>query len=119
VAVVALSLPLGLCAEPRYVTCAWPFFVLGAVLVMERAIWDPSFKFVFSVLTILYSQFWLPINSAPWTPDYYGGYNSLYFMHQGMFMVMDVLPYILYVIFIAATFLWLRNSLLTNKADHV
>jgi len=115
-AVVAFTLPLGLSTEPRYITCAWPFFVLGAVLAMERTTSSSTFRYVFPALTILYSQFWLPINSAPWTLDYYGGYNTLYFMHQGMFMVMEALPYILYVACFGATFLWLRNSLLTAKA---
>ena len=114
-AIVALSLPLGLCTEPRFITCAWPFFVLGIVLVMEHASMSRSSKYVYSVFTIFYSQFWLPINSAPWTPDHYGGYNSLYFMHHGMFMVMDVMPYIIYVICISATFLWLADSLRTAK----
>jgi hypothetical protein len=104
-------LPLGLSTEPRFITCAWPFFVLGAVLVMERVTMGRQFNFVFSILTIFYSQFWLPINSAPWTLDYYGGYNSLYFMHQGMFMIMDVIPYIFYVIFLGITFMWLRSSM--------
>ena len=110
-AVVALSLPLGLSAEPRFITCAWPFFVLGAVLAMERTTMGRSFKYVFTILTIFYSQFWLPINSAPWTLDYYGGYNSLYFMHQGMFMIMGVIPYIFYVIFLGITFIWLCRSM--------
>jgi hypothetical protein len=114
-AVVALSLPLGLCTEPRFITCAWPFFVLGAVLVMERTAVGARFKLVFSVLTLFFSQFWLPINSAPWSTDYYGGYNSLYFMHQGMFMIMDAIPYTIYVVFIGATFLWLRAAMLVAK----
>lgn len=115
-AVIAISLPLGLCTEPRFITISWPFFVIGAVLVMENSMVRVSFKYAYAVLTLLFSQFWLPINSAPWRLDFYGGYNQLYFMHHGLFMVMGALPYALYVALVLVSLLWLRSSMTTVKA---
>ncbi len=90
VAVIALSLLLALPTEPRFVTSAWPFFMLGTVLLMEKVNVRPSFNYVYATLVFLYSQFWMKINLAPWTGRDSEGLlefpKQLLFMHYGLWM---------------------------------
>jgi hypothetical protein len=90
IAVIGLHLFLGLTGEPRFFTIGWPFFVLAIVQAMESSERKKSFKYVFIILTILYAQFWLRINYAPWlssdTADMFVLPKQLYFMHIGSFM---------------------------------
>lgn len=88
--VIGISLLFGLVGEPRFMTIAWPFLVLGLVLAMERSSTKGTFKYVFVVLTVLYAQFWMKLNLAPW----FGADNEgllefpkqLFFMHYGLWM---------------------------------
>ena len=113
VAVVGLNLPLGLPAEPRYVTFAWPFFVLGAVLTMEGRSKSSSFIYAFAALTILYGQFWMKINLAPWTGDDYANLyefpKQVFFMHYGLWM--NWWAYALQLCVIAVSAFWLRLTM--------
>lgn len=90
VAVVGLSLPLALATEPRFITCAWPFLVFGVVRAMEHTDKKKSFKYVYSALTILFAQFWLKINLAPWSAGDYADLDKFpkqfLFMHYGLWM---------------------------------
>jgi hypothetical protein len=90
VAVIGIHLFLGLFAEPRFITLCWPFFVLGLVRAIESSDKKASFKYVFITLSIVYAQFWLRINYAPWLSsdpaDMYVLPKQLYFMHVGLFM---------------------------------
>ena len=90
VAVVGIHLPLGLLSEGRFVTIAWPFFVLGLVLAMESIKTKESFKYLFAALTILYAQFWLKLNLAPWSSGELDGLfvfpKQLFMMHYGWWM---------------------------------
>ena len=74
--------------ELLIVTIGWPFFVLGAVLVMENRHTKASLKYVFVVLIILYRQFWLKLNSTPRSQEIYGDLlefpPQLYFMHYDL-----------------------------------
>ena len=89
-AIVAISITLGLVNEPRFLTIGWPFLVLGIVLVLEESKTKPAFKYVLLVLTILYAQFWMRLNLSPWMPPDYEGLQDypkqLYFMHYGLWM---------------------------------
>jgi hypothetical protein len=121
VAVIGLNLPLGLVAESRFVTFAWPFFVLGAVLAMESRTKSTAFKFAFAVLTILYAQFWMKINLAPWTgSDYEHLFDfpkQVFFMHYGLWM--NWWSYSLQLCVIVLSVLWLRSTMLPVKAKVV
>jgi len=81
---------LGLACEPRFMTAAWPFIVLVFVLTFETMRTTVSFKYVLSALTVLYAQFWMRFNLAPWSaPDSAGLKDypkQLYFMHYGLWM---------------------------------
>ena len=88
--VAGITLPLGLVTEPRYVLGAWPFLVLALVLALERLKTSKSFMYVFFALSVLYAQFWLKINLAPWTGDDMAGLlefpKQMFFMHYGPWM---------------------------------
>ena len=90
VAIIAISLPLGLIGEPRFITIAWPFFVLGLVLALESSSTKASFKYVLAALTVVYAQFWMKLNLAPWLPQdmaYPLKFpQQVYFMHYGLWM---------------------------------
>lgn len=87
--VIGLSLVLCLVTEPRFITSAWPFFVLGGVLLLEKQS-GRQFLIVFSVLTLLLAQFWFKINVEPWVGPADDNLKSfpkqLYFMHYGLWM---------------------------------
>jgi hypothetical protein len=121
VAVIGLNLPLGLVAESRFVTFAWPFFMLGAVLAMESRTKSTAFKFAFAVLTILYAQFWMKINLAPWTGSDYEHLldfpKQVFFMHYGLWM--NWWSYSLQLCVIVLSVLWLRSTMLPVKAKVV
>lgn len=91
VAVVGMSLPLGLSGEPRQLTLAWPFFVCGAVCAIERMHKGASFKYVYPILAILFGQFWMKFNLAPWPTgnENASGFEfpqQIFFMHYGLSM---------------------------------
>ena len=88
--VVALSLPLGLVAEPRFITLTWPIAVLGLTLTFEDMERRASFKYIFAGLTVDFAQFWMKVNTAPWPkPDEEGLFElpkQIYFMHYGLWL---------------------------------
>ena len=90
VGVIAISLILGLANEPRFLTIGWPFMVLGVVLMLEEFILTKPFKYLLLSLTILYAQFWIRLNYAPWLPPDGEGLldypKQLYYMHYGLWM---------------------------------
>lgn len=90
VAIIGISLPLSLMSEPRFLTVAWPFFVLALVLALERSIVDATFKYILGGFTVLYAQFWMKLNLAPWElPDWAALQDfpkEVYFMHYGLWM---------------------------------
>jgi hypothetical protein len=118
VAVLCFSLPLGLVTEPRYITLAWPFLVLGIVLAMENLKMPISFKYVFTILTILFAQFWMKINLAPWS---HGDSDLLYFPKQVLYMHygywMNWSAYLLQLLVMVVGILLLQKSLLV-KANY-
>ena len=117
-AVVGLTLPLSLVTEPRYITAAWPFMVFGLVLALERSHRRASFKYIFAILTVIYAQFWMKINLAPWPePDYEWLLEfpkQIYFMHYGYWMSWP--SYLIQLPIVILSTLWLRSTMLPVKA---
>ena len=121
--IIGISLPLILVTEPRFITSAWPFFVLGGVLVFEEIKVRDSFKYLFAVMTLLFSQFWLKINIAPWTKEIYDGLGDfpkqLYFMHYGFFMSWPsyLAQFLLVTIFIVVIHFSIRANSIGNTPN--
>jgi len=115
-AVVGMTLPLGLVTEPRFVLGAWPFVVLALVLVLERLRTSRSFMTAFFALSILYAQFWLKLNVAPWTGDDQGGLldfpKQMLFMHYGPWMSWP--SYFIQLPIVILSGLWLRQTLVRD-----
>jgi len=114
VAVIGFSLPLGLANDPRYMIAAWPFFVLGLVLALEAQSGKESiFPLAFVMLTLLYAQFWMKLNLAPWPPGDYDGIadfpKQMLFMHHGRWM--NWWSYSLQLAGIGLSLLWLRHAM--------
>lgn len=90
VAVISITLLLGLAGEPRFFTIGWPFIVFTVVLLLENLAVKASFKYLLLALTVLSAQFWLPLNLVPWVGYDYEGLQDfpkqLYFMHYGLWM---------------------------------
>jgi hypothetical protein len=88
--VVALTLPLALPAEPRFIAVGWPFLVLGAALAIDRTAPRRPFGWTFGLLTVLLAQFWMKLNVGRWGSDDYADLlefpKQLYFMHYGPWM---------------------------------
>ena len=88
--IIVISLILGICNEPRFITLGWPFIVLSMVLSIERTTISRHFKYILILLTILFAQFFLKINYSPWLGGDYAGLlefpKQLYFMHIGAWM---------------------------------
>lgn len=117
VAVIGVSLPFGLVGEPRFLTIAWPFLVLGIVLALENKSTKPSFKYVFALLTVLYAQFWIKLTITPWPePDYAGLQDfpkQLYFMHYGLWM--SWLSYVAQSIALILSIVWLHKTFVKSN----
>lgn len=116
-AAIGIYLPLGLICEPRFLTVAWPFLVVGLVLSFENFVKKPSFKYAFSILTVLFAQFWIRHNLAPWAPPDYSGLleypKQLYFMHYGLWMSWS--SYILQLPILVLSGFWLFKTV--NKSE--
>jgi hypothetical protein len=88
--IMGMCMLLGLVGEPRFLTTAWPFLVLALVLAFENSHTKASFKYVFATLTVVYAQFWMKLNLAPWSGGDYEGLQDypkqVYFMHYGLWM---------------------------------
>lgn len=117
VGVIFLILPLGLATEPRFITFAWPFLVLGAALVLDKLIIRRAFWIAFGILVILFGQFWLKINLAPWPGtdyEYLFEYpKQVLFMHLGMWMGWPA--YLAQTVVITMCTLWLVRLLMSNN----
>jgi hypothetical protein len=89
-AIMGMCMLLGLVGEPRFITIAWPFLVLVLVLAFEKMHVKASFKYAFAALTVLFAQFWMKINLAPWSASPFEGLQDypkqIYFMHLGLWM---------------------------------
>jgi hypothetical protein len=111
--VIGMTLPLGLVTEPRFVLGAWPFAVLGLVLVLERSNTTKLFMYSFFALSVLYAQFWLKLNIAPWTGSDQGGLldfpKQMLFMHYGPWMSWP--SYIIQLPVVILSGFWLRHTL--------
>ncbi|WP_144158596.1 hypothetical protein [Paraburkholderia sp. BCC1885] len=120
VAVLGASIPLGIACEPRFITVAWPFFVLVLVLALERSKATTALKCALAVLTIVFGQFWLQINIMQWLPPDYGGIltfpKQLYFMHYGLWM--SWMSYLLQLPVVVLSAIWLRRTLSKFNAAH-
>lgn len=115
VLVVGMTLLLGLVGEPRFLTIAWPFLVLGLVLALESSSTTTSFKYALTTLTILFAQFWLTINYEPWVLHDNAGLlefpKQLFFMHYGLWM--SSLTYAIQLILLVLGAIWLYKSGMT------
>lgn len=114
VGVVALMLLLGLATEPRFITFGWPFLVLGLALVMDRTEKPAMFKYVLLFLIVVYGQFWMKLNLAPWVGEYNDSEllefpRQVYFMHFGMWM--SWWSYLLQGLAVLLSLFWLRKNL--------
>jgi hypothetical protein len=114
VAIIGISLLLGLVGEPRFLTIGWPFLVLGLVLAMEASSRKASFKFVMTALTVVYAQFWMKLNLAPWLGADYEGLlefpKQLYFMHYGLWM--SWWSYAIQLIALILSAIWLYKTVI-------
>ncbi len=113
---VALSLPLGLANEPRFLTLSWPFCIIGGLFVLRELDVGRRFATLFGALVLLTAQFWLPLNRLPWepigTPPKSDALTTTYFMHYGLWM--EWFPYVAQGICIVVAMLWL-NALMRKK----
>jgi hypothetical protein len=116
VAIIAFSLPLGLAAEARFVTIAWPCCVLVLVRVLEDMKLNESFKWTLLALTVVYSQFWMKINLSPWTGSDTAGLlefpKQMLFMHYGLWMNWTSYLVQLTILFFSA--IWLSKTIKPN-----
>ena len=114
VAIIGISMLLGLIGEPRFLTIGWPFFVLGLVLAIEALHRKPSFKYVFAALTVVYAQFWMKINLAPWSPQDLEGLlefpKQVYFMHYGLWM--SWWSYVIQLTVLVLSAVWLHKTVI-------
>lgn len=119
VAIISTSLLLGVVGEPRFITIAWPFIVLGIVLVFEKSTVKDSFKSVLIILTVLYAQFWMKLNIAPWLPPDQAGLldfpKQLYFMHYGLWM--NWWSYFLQLAAIVLSSMWIHKTVINVGAS--
>lgn len=120
VAIVAMALPLGMVGEPRFITIAWPFLVLGLVLTLEGTKISASFKYALITLTVMLAQFWMKLNLAPWLPPDYEGLlefpKQVYFMHYGLWM--NWWSYSFQFIVLILGVMWLRKSTIMSDEEH-
>jgi hypothetical protein len=111
VAIIGISIPLGLACEPRFITVGWPFFVLGIVMVLERTRFKRGFQFALIALTIAYAQFWMRFNLVPWesSPDPLEYPRQLYYMHYGLWMSWE--SYIIQFSAVIFSAIWLYKNI--------
>lgn len=114
VAILGFSLFLGLVGEPRFMTIAWPFLVLGIVLSLEVSNKKASFRYALTTLTVVYAQFWMRFNLAPWLPPDNAGLQEypkqLYFMHYGLWM--NWWAYIIQFVILILSSIWLHKTVI-------
>ncbi len=113
---VALTLPLMLVTEPRFITFQWPFLTLCTVLAVERRL-NGRFLAGFAATAILFSKFWLPINYAAWVGADDAGIDQfpkqMYFMNLGFWMTWW--PFVVQTAVVIAVAFLMRGAL--SRAD--
>lgn len=111
--ILCIYLTLALIGEPRFLTGGWPFLVFGMVMVLEKSEVRPYFKLLFIFLTILYAQFWVRLNYAPWLGGDFDELESfpkqLYFMHLGLWMAWW--PYLIQMFLLVISAFGLHKSI--------
>jgi hypothetical protein len=104
---------LGLVGEPRFLTTAWPFLVLVFVQAFEKMRVKASFKYAFAFLTVLFAQFWMKINLAPWPASPFEGIQDypkqIYFMHYGLWM--SWWSYCIQLVALILSAMWLHRTM--------
>lgn len=111
VGIVAVTLPLVLVTESRFILGAWPSLVLGLALALDRSGTSKLFGYLFGALTILNTQLWLEFNIAPWEGNDYADLSDfpkqMFFLHYGPWMGWPAYLVQLPLILFAAYLLWI------------
>lgn len=119
VAIIGIALLLGMVGEPRFITITWPFLVLGLVLAIETSSTKASFKYVLTALTVVYAQFWMKLNLAPWSGADYEGLQEfpkqVYFMHYGLWM--SWWSYAIQLIALVLSAIWLHKTVIKVEGN--
>lgn len=84
----AVTLPLVLVTESRFILGAWPSLMSGLALASDRFGTSKLFGYPFGALTILNSQLWLRFNIGPWEGNDYA--NLTEFPKQIFFFITDL-----------------------------
>ncbi|MFT4116879.1 hypothetical protein [Bradyrhizobium sp.] len=109
--VVAITLPLVLVTESRFMLGGWPCLVLGLALALERSGISKPLLYLFAALTILNGQIWLKFNIAPWVGNDYADLTEfpkqMYFLHYGPWMGWPAYLVQLPLVLAAAWLLWI------------
>jgi hypothetical protein len=112
-AIMGMCMLLGLVGEPRFLTTAWPFLVLVFVQAFEKMRVKASFKYAFTFLTVLFAQFWMKINLAPWPASPFEGIQDypkqIYFMHYGLWM--SWWSYCIQLVALILSAMWLHRTM--------
>lgn len=120
VGVVAITLPLILVTESRFILGAWPSLVLGLALALERSDTSKLFKYLFAALTILNAQIWLKFNIGPWEGNDYADLTEfpkqMYFLHYGPWMGWPAYLAQLPLVLVAGYLLWIA---MRTEKDHL
>jgi hypothetical protein len=111
-------MPFILTTEPRHFTFAWPFLVACVAKALDN--WPRHSLIVLAAWTLFWSQFWLPINYAPWSPgtaDLQQFPKQIWYMHFGFWMHWTTYFAQGFLLLITA-FTLSRRRLDHGKADH-
>lgn len=121
IAVVGMSLPLGLVTEPRFITAAWPFMVFGLVLALEKSHRSTSFKYIFAILTVIYAQFWIKMNQPQWPKldieSFFGFPVGMSFIPYPYGLWMSSPSYYMQLPIVILSTLWLKKTICTDFSD--
>lgn len=119
IGVVFLALFFILPSEGRFIIPAWPFLVLPLILHLEDQNKAKPIFFVFSLMSLVFAQFWLKLNFEGWPgPGHeYDGFNTfpkqLYLYHYGPWMWWGAYLISLPVIYLIYRIL--KSHLFSNK----
>lgn len=119
IGVLALSLPLALATEPRFVTAAWPFAVYAMVLSLRGLLVHHTAVISFALLSMFFAHFWLPLNWGRWpTPDHADLLEfpkQIYFLHFGYWMGWPA--FVAQSLMVLAAGWWIRYTLVNPAAS--
>lgn len=111
VGIVAITLPLVLVTEARFILGAWPSLILALALTLDRSGTSKLFGYLYGALTILNNQLWLKFNIAPWEGNDYAELaefpKQMFFLHYGPWMNWPAYLVQLPLILLAAYVLWI------------